>query len=113
MTVAPSRKISWWKVTKMEQSWPCGTGTVKVDNDRVRVTEWHFPPGTATGHHRHEFDYVVVPLSTGRLLITDRIGAESRAELVAGEPYFRKAGVEHNVINANATEFTFIEIEMK
>jgi len=26
--------------------------TVKVDNARVRVTEWHFRPGARTGHHR-------------------------------------------------------------
>ena len=30
--------------------------TVQVDNDRVRVTEWRFAPGAATGWHRHEFD---------------------------------------------------------
>ena len=40
--------------------------TVQVDNDRVRVTEWRFAPGTATGWHRHEFDYVVVPMTTAR-----------------------------------------------
>ncbi|MCZ6629445.1 MAG: cupin, partial [SAR324 cluster bacterium] len=35
------------------------------------------------------------------------------AELTAGVPYFRKAGVEHNVINANGFEFVFVEIEFK
>ncbi|MFQ5761710.1 MAG: cupin, partial [Candidatus Bathyarchaeia archaeon] len=33
--------------------------------------------------------------------------------LVAGVPYFRKAGVEHDVVNANDEEFVFIEIEVK
>jgi hypothetical protein len=28
-------------------------------------------------------------------------------------PYFRNAGVEHDVINANACEFAFVEIELK
>jgi hypothetical protein len=28
-------------------------------------------------------------------------------------PYFRETGVEHDVVNANDHEFTFIEIEMK
>src|SRR5262245_50559735 len=41
--------------------------TVQIDNELVRVTEWRFAPGAATGHHRHEMDYVVVPLTTGRL----------------------------------------------
>jgi quercetin dioxygenase-like cupin family protein len=43
--------------------------TVQVDNERVRVTEWRFAPGAATGWHRHELDYVVVPMTTGRLRI--------------------------------------------
>jgi hypothetical protein len=27
--------------------------------------------------------------------------------------YFRKAGVEHDVINANAFAFAFVEVELK
>jgi beta-alanine degradation protein BauB len=86
--------------------------TVSIDNDRVRVTEWRFAPGAATGVHRHELDYVVVPLTTGRLAITGPTG-DSLAELVAGAPYFRAAGVQHDVRNANPFEFVFIEIELK
>ena len=32
---------------------------------------------------------------------------------VLAQKYFRKAGVEHDVINANDTEYAFIEIELK
>ncbi|MFQ5872624.1 MAG: cupin domain-containing protein [Dehalococcoidia bacterium] len=85
---------------------------VFVDNDRVRVTEWRFAPGAAIGHHRHEFDYVVVPLSTGKLLIRDSKG-ERHNDLLTGKPYFREAGVEHEVTNATDGEFAFIEIEVK
>jgi hypothetical protein len=35
-------------------------GTLQIDDDRVRVTEWRFAPGAATGHPWHEHDYVVV-----------------------------------------------------
>ncbi len=86
--------------------------TVKIDNDRVRVTEWRFAPGTATGPHRHEMPYVVVPMTTGPLVSTGPDG-ESTAKLVTGEPYFRYAGVEHDVRNPNPTEFVFVEIELK
>ena len=96
----------------MNPSRPKGIPTVKIDNDRVRVTEWRFAPRAETGHHRHETDYVVVPVSNGSLLIVDNDGDEIISELSVGEPYFRKAGVEHNVINNNSTEFTFIEIEL-
>ena len=87
--------------------------SVKVDNERTRVTEFHFAPGAETGHHRHDYDYVVVPMTTGRLLIVDPEGKETYAELVTGEPYFRPVGVEHNVINANDYDFSFVEIEFK
>jgi len=86
--------------------------TVQVDNERVRVTEWRFAPGAETGWHRHEFDYVVVPMTTGRLRI-DNGTSEVFAELVVGQSYFRPALIEHNVINANPYELAFIELEMK
>ena len=86
--------------------------TTFIDNPRVRVTEWRFAPGAATGWHRHEFDYVVVPLSDGKLKIVEG-GEERIADLKKGVPYFRSVGVEHDVINANAFEYAFIEIEMK
>lgn len=89
-----------------------GKSIVKIENDRLRVTEWRFGPGEETGWHRHEFDYVVVPMSTGRLEIVAPDGSVSRPELKAGEPYFRRAGVEHNVINDSGGDFSFIEIEL-
>ncbi len=87
--------------------------TVRIDNERTRVTEWRFAPGAATGWHRHEHDYVVVPLTTGRLRLIGPGGQESVAELTAGLPYFRAKGVEHDVVNASEGEFAFIEIEFK
>ncbi|HUM14244.1 MAG TPA: cupin domain-containing protein [Candidatus Nitrosotalea sp.] len=86
--------------------------TVKIDNAQVRVTEWRFAPGAHTGHHRHELAYVVVPLTTGSLVLTTAAG-ETVGALRAGDPYYRDAGAEHDVRNANAFEFTFIEIELK
>ena len=43
------------------------TPTVQIDNNHLRVTEWRFAPGAATGYHRHEHDYVVVPARDGEL----------------------------------------------
>ena len=87
--------------------------TVLIDNQRVRVTEWRFAPGAATGWHRHAMDYVVVPMTDGALELVDGEGARSWAELRQGVPYFRNAGVEHDVVNANAYEFAFLEVELK
>lgn len=92
---------------------PQAIPTVQVDNDRVRVTEWRFAPGAETGEHIHEMDYVVVPSGNGRLKLVSPQGEESFADLENGVSYFRKAGVHHNVINANTYEFAFVEIELK
>ena len=86
--------------------------TVQIDNDDVRVTEWRFAPGAHTGHHRHEYPYVVVPLTTGKLAVTSAQGTAT-AELVLGRSYARPAGVEHDVQNANDFELAFVEIELK
>jgi quercetin dioxygenase-like cupin family protein len=83
-----------------------------IENDRVTVTEWRFAPGAETGWHVHGYDYVVVPQTDGRLLLETEEG-DRHAELRVGQPYFRNAGVEHNVVNANAYEFVFIEVELK
>ena len=86
--------------------------TVFVDNERVVVTEWRFAPGASTGWHRHGHDYVVVPLMDGRLKLVTKEG-ETLADMKKGVPYFRGEGVEHDVVNANETEYAFIEIELK
>ena len=86
---------------------------VQAENEGVKVTKYVFAPGAATGWHRHAHDYVIVPLTTGTLRIVDGKGESSLADLTAGQTYFRKAGVEHDVQNANDFEFAFVEVEIK
>ena len=86
--------------------------TVQVDNERVRVTEWRFAPGAQTGWHRHEYDYVVVPMTDGELTAVAASG-RTKNPLKTGQSYFRKAGVVHDVVNESAREIVFIEIEIK
>ena len=88
------------------------TSTVLIDNERVRVTRWSFAAGAATGWHVHEYDYVIVPLTDGTLRLVEPDGTRD-SELRVGAPYFREAGVEHDVVNANEHDFTFIEIEIR
>ena len=84
-----------------------------VNNDRVRVTEWRFTKrGDNTGWHRHEYDYVVVPLFDGTLEIVTEGGIRIASEMKSGVPYFREAGVEHDVVSANDFECAFVEIEL-
>ena len=90
---------------------PHAISTVQIDNQYVRVTEWRFPPGTTTGFHRHAYDYVVVPMTTGQLRILTPTG-EAVGDLVAGQAYTRAAGVEHEVVNDNEFEIVFVETEL-
>jgi beta-alanine degradation protein BauB len=87
--------------------------TVHVDNDKTRVTEYRFAPGDATGWHRHEFDYVITPVTDGRVRIVGPDGKESEAQMAAGRSYFREKGVEHDVINAGEQVLRFVEVEWK
>jgi quercetin dioxygenase-like cupin family protein len=86
--------------------------TIQTETPEVRVTEWRLPPGTATGHHRHAHDYVVVPMTDGVLTLVSAEG-RGQGELKMGRSYFRKAGVEHDVANETGREIVFVEIEIK
>jgi len=85
---------------------------LKVETGRVRVTEWRLPSGDATGHHIHEYDYVVVPLTGGELTIVDPAGNSTKFATEIGGAYARETGVVHNVFNFSDKEIRFTEIEL-
>jgi len=97
----------------MSAAVPQARATILIENERVRVTEWRFAAGAATGFHRHPFDYVVVPLTSGTLTLIAADGAHNHADLRVGDPYFREAGVEHDVRFEGPGEFVFVETELK
>jgi len=84
----------------------------QVDTARTRVTRYRLAPGASTGAHRHEYDYVIVPVTSGRLRVVAN-GQEIFADLASGVSYARPAGVEHEVFNAGAGEMVFVEVELK
>ena len=85
----------------------------QVDNDQVRVTRWTFAPGAATGWHVHEMPYVITPVVGSAVRIVDADGNSTNVEMVAGQSYFRPAGVAHDVVNAGPGELVFVETELK
>ncbi|MEO0617868.1 MAG: cupin domain-containing protein [Pseudomonadota bacterium] len=88
------------------------TGRIVEENDRIIIWEWSFEAGQNTGWHRHEHDYVVVPMVDGAVRVVDKDG-ETVSEMRTGIPYFRESGVEHDVINATDGPYRFLEIELK
>ena len=85
---------------------------VLIGNDKVKVTEWSFEVGDSTGHHIHEYNYIVVPMLDGELRIADKDNNETISKLTKGGAYYREKGVEHNVLNNNKIPYSFIEIEL-
>ncbi len=87
---------------------------ITTDDERIRVTTWTFAAdGDAIGHHRHEFDYVVVPVTGGTFAVTEADGSVRELVQTAGSPYPGAAGTEHDVTNASGREAVFVEVELK
>jgi len=91
---------------------PQAVATVKIAEPGVRVTEWSFVPDAETGWHVHEYDYVVVPLLDGALLLEEPGGVSRTVPMAKHAPYARLAGVEHNVVNASGHDYAFLEVEI-
>jgi hypothetical protein len=87
---------------------------VNADTDDVRVTTWTFASaGDAIGQHRHEFDYVVVPVTGGRFKVIEPDGSTREMDQVAAQPYVGTAGTAHDVVSDSQGEAVFVEIELK
>lgn len=91
---------------------PKAASIVHIDEPHVRVTEWRFAPGAETGWHVHGHDYVVVPMMDGALMLEEAGGASHTAPMRMHAPYTRRAGIEHNVVNASGHDYAFLEIEL-
>jgi beta-alanine degradation protein BauB len=84
-----------------------------TDDNRLRITTWTFGDGEDTGHHRHEYDYAVVPITGGTFEITEPDGTTREMTQHAARSYLGRAGTEHNVINRSGRIAVFVELEFK
>ena len=85
--------------------------TVQLDDERLRVTRFDMAPGDRIAWHRHDLDYLVVPIVDGDLQVV-AAGGISPQRTRAGESYSREAGTEHELVNG-PRPYAFIEIEFK
>lgn len=87
-------------------------GEIQLENDWFRVTKWTIDPGGAIPMHRHDHEYVVVPMVTDTMHVVTADGTEIVTELVAGQSYSRPAGSEHTVENRGERDaIVFVEVE--
>lgn len=92
---------------------PTAQPNTHIDEDRVRITTWTFQDGENTGHHRHEFDYVVVPITGGTFHVLETDGSTREMIQQATVAYTGRAGTEHDVINRSGGTAVFVEVELK
>ncbi len=86
--------------------------TVQLENEHFRVTQWTIEPGGAIPMHRHEYEYVVIPLVTASMRVDNADGSSFDAELVTGVSYSRPAGSEHAISNLSSPDaIVFVEVE--
>jgi quercetin dioxygenase-like cupin family protein len=90
-----------------------GQSVTSVDDERVRVTTWAFDDGQDTGFHRHEYDYIVVPVTGGTFEVVQPDGAAREMTQEPAASYSGREGTEHNVINRSGRQAVFVEIELK
>lgn len=94
-----------------------GTGShaeLQLENEQFRVTKWTIEPGGHIPMHRHEYEYVVIPLATDTMHVVTAEGGELVSNLVAGQSYTRPAGSEHRIEHrgaASAAPIVFVEVE--
>jgi beta-alanine degradation protein BauB len=96
-----------------EADMPNAQSDFSADDDRMRITTWTFEDGQDTGHHRHEYDYIVVPISGGRFAVIETDGTTRDMTQQAAVAYRGRAGTEHDVINRSGRAAVFVEIELK
>lgn len=84
---------------------------VSVDDGGFRVTTWTIASGDAIPMHRHDHDYVVVPLCEATMHVIGADGSVTIAELKPGTAYRREAGTEHRVENRGSDVIVFTEVE--
>jgi quercetin dioxygenase-like cupin family protein len=92
---------------------PTVQSTLVAEDDRVRVSTLTFTDGAETGHHRHAYDYIVVPITGGTFRVEETDGSTRELTQAAGVPYQGPAGTEHNVVNTSGATASFVEIELK
>ncbi|MFA5606475.1 MAG: cupin domain-containing protein [Leucobacter sp.] len=87
-------------------------GEVQLENEFFRVTRWTVKPGGAIPMHRHDFEYVVIPLVNASMHVVNADGSEIVADLSEGVSYTRPAGAEHQIENRDtAADVVFVEVE--
>jgi quercetin dioxygenase-like cupin family protein len=92
---------------------PIASYETLIDDERTCITLFTLKPGEQTGWHRHEYDYVAVQQSEGRLHLDYADGSVLEINYTPGVAMPVSAPVEHNAINVGDVDIIALEIEYK
>ena len=84
---------------------------VLIDNDEVRVLEYHLKPGEKEPMHSHPRGFVYY-LADAKVRVSFPAGKTEESQLKAGEAHWRDA-LSHAVENIGNTEAHAIALELK
>jgi beta-alanine degradation protein BauB len=83
------------------------------EDGKTKITAWTFAPGDETGWHHHNFDYVTIQKSGGRLKLESQDGAIKYVDYRKNSAAAYSAPIKHNATNISGEEVRVIEIEYK
>ena len=86
--------------------------TVRLDNDRVRVLDYHLKPGQTERMHSHRSGVAYV-VNGAKIRTISPNGQSDVGELVTGDVHWRPNNIVHAVENIGTTEEHAIIIELK
>ncbi|HSP14209.1 MAG TPA: cytoplasmic protein [Thermoanaerobaculia bacterium] len=86
--------------------------TVRVDNERVRVVDYHLKPGEREPMHSH-LPGVAYVIGGAKLRNTFPDGTSAEGMLNPGDVHWREGNVVHAVENIGQTEAHAIIVELK
>lgn len=92
---------------------PMAAYVTVFEDDKTRITQWTMKPGEQTGWHSHDFDFVVVQQSGGRLHLDYADGSQREIDYAPGNILTGSAPVEHNAISVGDETIHSMEIEYK
>ena len=87
--------------------------TLLFEDDKTKVTSWRFDPGAETGWHHHNYDYVTIQKSSGRLKLENDNGEIKYIDYENDRAAAYAAPIIHNATNVSDNEVRVIEIEYK
>lgn len=86
--------------------------TVRLDNSRVRVLDYHLKPGDFEPMHSHRASVAYV-ISGARVRTASLDGVSAEGMLNSGDVHWREKNVTHSVKNIGDTEMRALIVELK